>query len=1148
MTTPITHGLICFFKKQGFRIKRNQNVTMMIKTNLRIGFLLKIIRPPYVLMVFFAALGALFVFPCRQGRGDELWLTEKPLPQFALPNCAVAHMIQDSTGYLWIATACGLYKYDGYSYREYRHVQENPTSLSHNRIRCLLQDHAGVIWVGTQGGGLNRYHPEQDAFELIPLQSAADGRSVSGGQVTSLLEDRSGRIWIGSFEGLRVLNPDRSAFEGHFMEPERAGSLENEWINALCEDAAGYIWIGTRWKGLQRYDPVSRRLESIENRFVDGDPKETLGSIATLFEDSSRSLWIGTRSRGLYRLDPGRGEPAPIFFSAGLRHKKVDVRSLGEDAAKKLWVGTSEGLFVLDPGIGGSVTRPGALTENSSVVAQNIRSIALDRFGQLWIGFFEGGITRINLEKRRQFNYYDVSTVAGRRDQNITSMCEDVLGRIWTTTHGRDDTVWILNPRTREHHRRSFKTWVPDRAGDVQAMAADRDGFLWALSEKNVMLRIDPFQDRVIQSRSLGDVMPGYGNLSIRNPALVVDAKDRFWIRDMEQLLGPISAGLEGVQALVHRAGRKKGFQSGNLAVFDSWVILVYQGPTTGIWIVTGEGAVYRYNETSDEIDLYGLDASSRDYLADVTLFDIYEDRDGRVWFATDKGLMKVDAGGNRIVKSYTQQNGLSSEVIKGIIQDDAGYFWLGTLNGLIKFDEDNETFFDFGVLDVIFQSPVMRVSSGRALKSRGGRIYMTGRSGFMAFDPGTIRTQAVPPEVVINTVKIYERNVIRASSNPAMILTKQEWRDQTLKIPFRQNALQIEYSGLHFAAPELNQYAVMLEGLGTDWHYVQSKRSATYANLTPGSYVFRVKAANSHGVWNETGASLAFVVLKPYWRTWWFMLSGGSAFILFLVVVFKVQAYRSEKQKRLLESKVAERTRALEESQRELKKQERLETLARTRRLQEDLTHVSEHERQRVGQLFHEDLSPHLMGTETLMHVLVARLEKHLPEEVPHAKKIEDLIHGSIDKARNLAHGLAPRLMVEKNLRQVLTELAEVVSSTFGIVCELKMEGGDDVQDREAVIHIFYIVQEAVYNAIKHADANHIRIHLRVADPGLRELTVSDNGPGIRQENRHKGMGLRIMEIRAEALGASLDIHQRPQGGTRIRVAMTPEPGKAPQ
>ena len=1068
--------------------------------------------------------------------------------QFTLPDCAIAHMMQDTTGYLWIATTCGLYKYDGYTFREYRHIAGDPSSLSHNRIRFLLQDHAGVIWVGTQGGCLNRYNPDQDNFEKIQPKTGNVTSNSTTVRVTSMLEDRSGRIWIGTFEGLNVLSPDRSEFESDYQSPDDPIRLNNEWIRALHEDSEGFVWIATRFKGLYRYDPVARRLEQFQKNFVSDGSDKSFGTILSLFEDSTRHLWIGTRAQGMYRMDPQRSHMIRIPIETARETLPLAIQSISEDDDRNIWAATSEGLFAWSLNADGALANHTLLPVTRPVISGHIGSLLIDRFGMLWAGFYDGGLTNINLEKLQQFTSYSFSQTGGSKDQNITSMCEDRLGNIWVKAENNDDTLWIINSSTRKHRVEALQTMLPEELGShkgdtIRAIASDKDGNVWVLSNKNSLLQIDPEKTQINRKISLGELLPDTHPLINLARFLVVDGKDRFWIAGRENLFGPISPFWDYTKSIESPSVQKKRLLTGRLPGIGNRVVFMYEGPATGIWAVTGPGRIYRYHEKKNEFRQYIVDFASTGCIENVTVFDIFEDRDGWLWIAADIGIVKLDVARNQIVAYYNSQNGLYSEVIKGIVQDNAGDLWLGSLNGLIKFDPKTEKFVELGIIDAFFQHPVMRVSSGRALKSQSGQIYFSSRNGFVEFDPAAIKAQPTPPEVIINDVKIYEKSAAKTMSNPSMIDSKQQWlRSKPLILPFYHNALQIEYVGIHFTSPEQNQYAVMLEGADTDWQYVEKKRSATYADLSPGKYVFRVKAANSHGIWNETGASLDFEVLKPYWMTWWFMILIGCVFILFLMAILIVQENRSRKQKKMLESKVAERTRALEDSKKNLQKQERLETLARMRRLQEDIANVSEHERKRVGQMFHEDLSPHLMGTETLMHVLVSQLEKELPEKATFAKKIEGLIHDGIEKARNLAHGLAPRLIAKRRLREVLDELAEFISTTFNISCDLHMQGMQDIENRDDMVHIFYIVQEAVYNAVKHTDANHIQIHVGVEKGCLVELIVSDNGSGFVEKTGKRGMGLRIMKIRAQALGASLEIQKKHEGGTQVRVVVTKE------
>jgi signal transduction histidine kinase len=730
---------------------------------------------------------------------------------------------------------------------------------------------------------------------------------------------------------------------------------------------------------------------------------------------------------------------------------------------------------------------------------------------------------------------------------NITNLCEDVLGRIWLTTNHFDDSVWVFNTQTQKRQKFSLGTLAPEFVtqgiqDQIKAVSSDKDGMIWLLTQKGDLVCIDPLYDHVSEKLSLDDMLPGFRHSMVDKDLLVVDMRGRFWIAGGGgYLIGPLLPMSDGKISRMRRSKQQKTYHTGRIAQFGSRVILVYEGPSTGIWVVLGDGRIFRYNENKDEFQVVVFDTASQKRIDKATTFDIHEDREGVVWMASNYGLMKLSSSQDQISQLYSNQNGLSNNIVKGVVQDDEGNFWLGTLNGLTKFEPKEEMFINFNVIDAIFQHPVMEVSTGRGLQSRFGRIFFTSRNELVEFAPNRIHSHSAPPSVIVRNVSFYDEQDNQGLSDIPTFNFKQHLRPQStpIQLKFDQNTIQFDYSGIHFTNPAQNQYAVKLEGLDTEWKNVQTNRTALYTNLRPGNFLFRVKAANSHGVWNETGASFEFVILKPYWVKWWFVIIiAGSIFILVFVIV-KLQIYRIEGKNRLLEEHVAERTRTIEETQNKLLIQEKLSSMSKINHLEKDVSTISEQTRRELGEALHDDLCPHLLGVESKTHVLANRLKKQSSDQASLAKEIQEQILAGIRKTRNISRVIAPNYSMDRGLKAAIDELTEHLKQTFGVRCVLSIHGNIEALDQSSEIDLYLIIQEAIYNAIKHGKSGEIQIVLKIESDLLRKLIISDDGSGIGDKENSKGIGIRIMDFRARRLGGNLVVKNGPSGGGMVEMTL---------
>ena len=1094
-----------------------------------------------IIKILFITTLSLTILLCAvQLKGTELITSSKLLDVFSLPNCRIYHIIQDQTGYLWIGTNCGLFRFDGYTFREYRNSIDTTNNISHNRVRTLLQDDRGVIWAGTHGGGLNRYDNKRDKFSPYASDSVNDALMLSDGRITSMVEDRLGQIWIGTYAGLNIINTERN-------EIKQIGELlgdENRFIDAaiasILADTNGTIWIANRENGLCRYIPDLNRLEPFELKGVTIAKQAGLGMIKTLFEDSANYLWVGTRTGDIYRIDPSRNQFQHLKVISSFKDMEFSIHCIKEDANKNILISTSDGMYNWQINTEGSLIDRHPKLANPSIIQGDIIHIFIDRYDQIWMGHANGGLSKIDaFELHRFFSLPLPKSIRGR-DQFVTSLCEDALDTIWLTTNQNIENLWTLDTSKKKIESVSLTNLLPNNLENIHerkvlAVASGKGGKILLLVENGKILQFDPLYNKIVEKFSIDERY-----IAGRRHHFMMDSKDSLWLWVDRKLYGPFELSKDSMEMIERDFDKIDGFNNGRIANFSSPVVLVREGCNTGLWIAIGEGDIYRYNSSDDILYPFTIAPGIIGENKNITIFDIYEDSDGWLWIATDIGLFKLDAEKNQILDSYTKANGLASEVIKGVVQDNQGDFWVGTLVGISKIDQHAGKIFNFDSLESFFQHPVMRVSTGQALRSRSGNLFFTSLNGVVGFNPINLNPPERPPQIVIDNITCYEKYIPKFSENSISEAVNRKWKDgNEIEIPFHKNTVQISYTGIHYKEPRLNQYAVMLEGLDSGWQFVLSKRTATYAHLSPGNYVFRVKAANSHGVWNEAGTTLAFTILKPFWGTWWFALCVIGLTVIIVFGIIKLHVFRIEREKTILTKRVDERTRNLEESQKELILQEKLSSMAKINRLEKDITTISEQTRRHLGEALHDDLCPHLMGIEAQVSAIASQLTKLSLEQGPRAKEIRDSIQEGIRKARNISRIVAPIYSMEKGLQNALQELAVHVEQIFDVGCRLYIHGDVDILDHGMEVDLYLIVQEAVYNAIKHGKPDRIHIILLMGLDRLETLCVIDDGCGIANDQLSNGMGLRIMQFRARKLASTVTIKNGPLGGAMVELSL---------
>ena len=333
------------------------------------------------------------------------------------------------------------------------------------------------------------------------------------------------------------------------------------------------------------------------------------------------------------------------------------------------------------------------------------------------------------------------------------------------------------------------------------------------------------------------------------------------------------------------------------------------------LWVGTSQG-LNQFNRETGKFTRYQHDPKDPDSLVQDSVFSIFEDSDGDLWIGTTGGLDRFDRASGQF-SHYSMQDGLPSETIYGILEENVstggkgGDLWISTTNGLSRFDPLTETFRNYSVNDGLQSNSFVGFSA--YAQSSDGEMFFGGTGGFNAFYPDQIMDNADIPPVVITNFQLANKPVPISEDS---VLQQSILETKELELSYQDNVFSFEFAALNYRSPEQNRYKYKMEGFEEDWHEVDStRRFATYTNLDPGDYVFRVIASNNDGVWNEQGTSINITVTPPWWETGWFRGAMVFLFLGIVYVVYRIQVNSVENRNRQLETQVADRTQELKEA-----------------------------------------------------------------------------------------------------------------------------------------------------------------------------------------------------------------------------------------
>ena len=845
-----------------------------------------------------------------------------------LSEDSVFAIVQDRAGFLWFGTQDGLNRYDGYEFRVYKNNLRTTNSLSGNFIYNLYEDRSGMLWVGTYLNGLNRLDPATDTitrYEHDPDRPA----SLPSQRPRIVIEDGQGVIWVTcEKKGLSKFQPETDDFRTYRHDPEDPGSLSHDNVSALYVDTKGFLWVGTM-AGLNRYDPAAdaflRYLPEPEN------PKSlSYERITAIAEDSRGMLWVGTSKNGLNRLNPDTGEFTRFLADPALpdhlNHPRVT--SIAEDPqGENVWITVNSGLHRFNQETGMLSFYPAP----DGVVFKHYRRLLFDTAGNIWIMPKEQGLVRFDPagETFNHYHHHPLDPASLSHDQ-VLSLFMDLEGNVWAGTKR-----YGLNRYSPANLKFRVYRHQPDEPNslsshNVRSVSVDAAGKIWLGMYDSGVDVLDPQHDLFRNYRreegnpqTLGDNRV-YAVLQTHDGAFWLGTRKsgptRFLPEDntfesypevegiytfYEDRNGVLWAGADGLFRFDAVTGEFTQIE----ALGNRTLLQIHEDRRERFWVGGTAGLSELDRETGQVLRYYQHEPDNPNSLSNTQINTIYEDDGGVLWLGTESGLTAFQPE-HDIFARYDEYDGLPNNVVQCLTADNDGHLWISTNRGLSHFDPETKHFKNYGV-----ENGLQGISFNRGACTRTpqGGLLFGGANGLNVLDSAEIEDSSFQPPVVLTDLKIFNHSQT-VGAEEGRLLQQPLWMSDSLTMSYKEEMITFEFSALSYSHPQKNRYRYRLEGYEKAWNDVESsRRMATYTNLPADTYVFRVRGTNNDGVWSSQEAALILVITPPWWETLWFqigvtVLVGGT----FLGAVGLRIRFLND-QRRILEARVAERTRALQ-------------------------------------------------------------------------------------------------------------------------------------------------------------------------------------------------------------------------------------------
>ncbi len=813
-----------------------------------------------------------------------------------LSQSSVKCLFQDSKGFFWFGTADGLNKYDGYNFQIINSSPIDPLSISSNDISCIYENtYDSTMWIGTQNSGLNIYNRDQNNFYSFSLNSTSTNK-IPSNYIKDLIATDDGTLWVATkYGGLCFFNNKDSSF----IKPEFTKQNNIKTINCLEKDKDGNLWFGTP-SGLYKWNCLNKNSNEIPTK-INFSNENRNEHITSLKFDLRGNLWIGTINNGVFKYHP-KSKNSFHFIPekaknslASLQIYDILLRKNGD-----IWIGTNNGLCKFLPKTKDFEVFRNIPNKSESLNNNVVYSLFEDRAGIIWIGTYLGGINKIDPNQYRFSKHNNFSDLRNGNmlTNDMRSVYVDNSNTIWLGTSS--GLVEIENGKSISDSNAKIhlngKKLLAIIAFSKKLYISTSNG-IFALTNQN---KLTSFSEQ-IQLQTKKNIQQFHFAIS--------DELNQIWF-----------ATPNGLLKYIPNEDKFELFNPKGPDGVPFWFvpISISEDQTGKIWLGSFNGNLFSFDKHTNEFDLFTFSDPSNKIKSFTKIFSLCTSIPGQIWLGTNMGLYKVDSKTGEIIR-YLKSDGLPNNVIYGALADNLGNIWCSTNLGVSRLDPKTGNFRNYTYQDGLQSN---EFNQAAYFKDSSGKIYFGGINGLNIFNPEEIIPNSYIPLVVITGMEIQYKKV-SPFSHPK-ITDKQISEIKELSLNYKQNTFSFEFAALSFSLPERNQYQYSLTEINGNDNWINSgnRRIATYTNVPPGKYIFKVKGSNSDGIFNETATTINISITPPFWQTWWFRFL--IVFILLgIIYLFIYNRIRSiSRQKIILKKLVIEKTKTLLQQKEQIEKQ----------------------------------------------------------------------------------------------------------------------------------------------------------------------------------------------------------------------------------
>jgi signal transduction histidine kinase/DNA-binding response OmpR family regulator len=795
---------------------------------------------------------------------------------------AISSIIQDSNGFIWIGTnGAGLYRYDGVNYFGYQYSQKKSGSVNSNFIYATFVDSSNNLWVGTDEG-LCLYNRDLDNFTKINIQDVITKGYDQPITVKTIIQDNNGNLILGTY-GFGLFKLNIKTLKASLVQSELLNK-PNFLIKCSVQNKQGIIYVGTSY-GFLEIDLKGKVSQVYKDKFK---REPILEDVESLVVDKLGYIWLGTVSNGLMKIKPETDN----YQFENYFITKNKILSILQSTKDYIVCGTeNDGLLVVN--YKGEVVQKYLHTKynNFSLKSNSVWSLYEDKEERLWLGYFNMGLGVFD-KPNNKFNAVEslVNNDNSLQTSNVTSVVKDKKGNLLISNEGGGLDIYSLSAKSFIHVNKNNQNYYSGlEATDIQTIFIDSKQNIWIGSWDRGIYFLKNGTTRFINYNTTNTG----GLKSNRIFSFSEDSKGRIWI-------GSFIKGLHYFDTKSNKFVHCESKPFVDSTLDNAFIRKVFVDSDDVVWVGTILGlyqvslkpdSSFKVTAMSD-----GMLKNRTKHISIQTILSIYESNDKTVWIGTDgAGLFSY----NKKNKSFTNYNdfpGFEEKSVRAIISDNNGYLWVSGGSGLTKLDFKNKKSTNYTKDDGLI---VNDFNNNAVFKDGNGELYFGSYEGVNYFNPNQIKKTEKAPRLYFSDFKLFNNSIKpNEDSSP---LTKVISQTKAITLNHTQSVFTIEYVGINYNYSKKNQYAYYLDGFEKKWNYVGNTRTATYTNLAPGDYVFKVKSANADGTWNNVPLELKIKILPPWYKTYWAYLLYISILVFVLIYLNRIYQNRFKAKQAIL-------------------------------------------------------------------------------------------------------------------------------------------------------------------------------------------------------------------------------------------------------